>query len=161
MADPVRDELRFEPASPTRIAAMIDEHWGGIVVTPERTYRAANLSGAFARLAGREVALVTWARDGATGEVVTLDAFEPGRGFGRRALAFAEAELAREGATDAKLYTTNDNVRAIALYLRAGWRLVRVHLDAMDAVRARKPGVPLTGEYGIPLRDMWEFAKPL
>ncbi|MFN8508692.1 MAG: GNAT family N-acetyltransferase [Dehalococcoidia bacterium] len=161
MADPGRDEHRFEPASPARIAAMLDEHWGGIVVTPARTYRAPDLRGAFVVFDDREVAMVTWARDGAIGEVVTLDAFEPGHGFGRAALAFAESELAREGATEARLFTTNDNVRAIALYLRAGWRLVRVHLDAMDAVRAIKPDVPLIGENGIPLRDMWEFAKPL
>ena len=161
MADLGREELRIEPAAPARIAEMLDEHWGGIVLTPERTYRATGLRGALVHARQREVAMVTWAREGATGEVVTLDSFEPGRGYGRAALAFAESELAREGATDARLFTTNDNVRAIALYLRVGWRLVRLHLDSMDAVRALKPGVPLAGEHGIPLRDMWEFAKPL
>lgn len=153
--------IRIEPATRERIAASLDAHWGGIVVTPERVYRAADLRGAFVVSEGREVALVTWARDGDIGEVVTLDAFDQGQGFGRAALAFAEAELAREGATEARLFTTNDNVRAIGIYLRAGWRVVRIHLDAMDAVRARKPTVPLTGDHGLALRDMWEFVKPL
>ena len=153
--------IRFEPATLARIAASLESHWGGIVVTPERVYRSADLRGAFVVSEGREVALVTWARDGDTGEIVTLDAFDPGRGFGRAALAFAEAELAREGATEARLFTSNDNVRAIAVYLRAGWRAVRIHLDAMDAVRALKPSVPLTGDHGLALRDMWEFVKPL
>jgi len=161
LADWAHDELRIRPAAAARIAAMLDEHWGGIVLTPGRTYCATDLRGVLVHARQREVAMVTWAREGATGEVVTLDSFEPGRGYGRAALAFAESELAREGATDARLFTTNDNVRAIALYLRVGWRLVRLHLDSMDAVRALKPGVPLAGEHGIPLRDMWEFAKPL
>lgn len=153
--------VQIEPAAPARLAALLDTDWGGLVVTPERTYRAADLAGAFVVWHGREVALVSWAREGDVGEIVTLDAFEPGRGYGRIALAFAEAELAREGAREAKLFTSNDNVRAINIYLRAGYRVIRLHVDAMDAVRALKPSVPFTGEHGLLLRDMWEFVKPL
>jgi len=44
---------------------------------------------------------------------------------------------------------------------RGGYRLLRLHLDAMDRARRLKPRVPLTGNDGIPLRDMWELKKEL
>ena len=57
--------------------------------------------------------------------------------------------------------TTNDNARALAFYIAHGFRLVRLHLDAMDRVRRAKPQVPATGRDGVPLRDMWELRKEL
>ncbi len=39
--------------------------------------------------------------------------------------------------------------------------LVRLHLDAMDGVRRAKPQVPLIGDDGIPLRDMWKLEREL
>jgi hypothetical protein len=51
--------------------------------------------------------------------------------------------------------------RALSFYLRRGYRLVRVHLDAMDRVRRAKPQAPLTGNHRIPLRDMWELERGL
>ena len=59
------------------------------------------------------------------------------------------------------LVTTNDNFRAATLYARRGYRLIRVHLNGMDAVRRVKPGVPDTGFGGLPIRDIWEFEKSL
>jgi hypothetical protein len=73
----------------------------------------------------------------------------------------AEEELRRRGVRNVHLITTNDNVRAVAFYQRRGYRLVRLHLGGMDRVRAAKPEVPLTGNDGIPLRDMWELQKEL
>ena len=52
-------------------------------------------------------------------------------------------------------------VRALAFYVRRGYRLVRLHLDGMDRVRAAKPQVPDAGNEGIALRDMWELEKEL
>jgi hypothetical protein len=40
-----------------------------------------------------------------------------------------------------------------------GYRLVRVHLDAVDRVREHKPRLPEKGYEGIPMRDLWEFEK--
>ena len=54
---------------------------------------------------------------------------------------------------------TNDNLRAAGLYLSRGYRLVRIHLDAVDRVREHKPKLPVEGYEGIPMRDLWEFEK--
>ena len=73
----------------------------------------------------------------------------------------AEEELRRRGVKTVHLVTTNDNHRALSFYVRRGYRLVRLHLDAMDRVRQAKPQVPLIGDDGIPLRDMWELERDL
>ncbi len=154
------DEIR--PATPGLIAAVLAERWGGLIVTPEPVYRSGDVEGLVVRAPGGEnLAVVTWAIEGESAEIVSLDALVAGAGHGRRALAAAGEELARRGVSDLHLITTNDNIRAIGFYLRAGWRLVRLHLDGMDRVRALKPLIPLVGEDAIPLRDMWEFEKRL
>lgn len=114
---------------------------------------------AFRARDGRSLGLVTWAVDGQRAEIVSLNALEPGQGIGSRLMDAAEEELRRRGVTTAYLVTTNDNPRALSFYLRRGYRLVRLHLDAMDRVRQTKPQVPLTGNHGIPLRDMWELER--
>ena len=105
--------------------------------------------------------LVTWAVDGERAEITSLDALQPGRRIGARLMEAAEAELRRRGVRTLRVVTTNDNPRALAFYLRQDYRLVRLHLDAMDHVRRLKPQVPLTGNEGVPLRDMWELEKEL
>ena len=51
------------------------------------------------------------------------------------------------------LLTTNDNLDALRLYQRHGFRLVQVHPGAVDLARQAKPSIPEVGAYGIPLRD--------
>ncbi len=99
--------------------------------------------------------------DGDRAEIVTIDAFERGRHVGSHLLNAAEEELRRQGAKRATIMTTNDNLRAIAFYVRHGYRLVAVHLDAMERVRQLKPEVPKTGHDDLPLRDVIELAKEL
>jgi GNAT superfamily N-acetyltransferase len=105
--------------------------------------------------------VVTWWVDGEQAEIVSVHAEPAGGGTGTRLMDAAEDELRRGGVKRVVLATTNDNVRALNFYIRRGYRLVRVHLDAMDRVRAAKPGVPLAGREGVPLQDMWELEKTL
>ncbi len=110
---------------------------------------------------GAPLGLVTWHADGDRAEIVTIDAFERGRHVGGRLLNGAEEELRRQGAKQVTIMTTNDNLRAMAFYVRHGYRIVAVHLDAMERVRQLKPAVPETGQDGLPLRDVIELAKEL
>src|SRR5437867_9585929 len=111
--------------------------------------------------AGEAQGLVTWAIAGERAEIVTLDAFVQGVHIGGRLLDAAEAELSGLGVRRISITTTNDNLRALAAYVRRGYRLVRLDLDGVDRVRALKPGVPATGNDDIPIRDMWELQKQL
>jgi hypothetical protein len=67
---------------------------------------------------------------------------------------------ARHGCARLWVITTNDNVDALRFYQRRGFRLAAVHRGAVDDSRSRlKPEIPVTGAYGIPLRDEIELEK--
>lgn len=102
---------------------------------------------------GELVGALTYHVQGNSLEVVSLDADPPGQGAGSALLA-AAVEIARAaGKRRLWLITTNDNLDALRFYQRRGLRIVGVAPGAVDRSRAMKPGIPMTGAYGIPLRD--------
>jgi ribosomal protein S18 acetylase RimI-like enzyme len=123
-------------------------------------------SGAIALVADRSVGLVTWmlAPGNREAEVRSLavEASARGTGVGRSLLAAAEGALRAAGVGRAWLVTTNDNLAALALYQKAGWRLSELRTGALDEVRRTiKPSIPEIGAHGIPLRDELKLAKTL
>jgi ribosomal protein S18 acetylase RimI-like enzyme len=105
----------------------------------------------------RLVGLATWAPPGAgrRSELAALAVAEDHRGRGvAAALVEAAAEAARvAGAAAQWLVTTNDNVDALRLYQRHGYRLTALRPGAVDVARASKPSIPRLGRDGIPRRD--------
>ncbi|MGH3433469.1 MAG: GNAT family N-acetyltransferase [Thermocrispum sp.] len=73
-----------------------------------------------------------------------------GAGIGGR---LVEEVITAAGCSALWLVTTNDNLDALRLYQRRGFRLSALHRMAVDAARDAKPSIPLTGNYGIPLHD--------
>ena len=65
------------------------------------------------------------------------------------------------GADELWLVTTNDNLDALRLYQRHGFRLAEVRPAAVDEARRQKPQIPLVGDYGIPLRDELVLVRTL
>ena len=104
---------------------------------------------------------VSFATDGDTGEIVTIEAIVAGQHIGGRLIEAAEQRLRTLGVTRIVVTTTNDNLRAQAFYQRHGYRLTCVEREGMERVRALKPKVPRIGHEGLPLLDMWEFEKTL
>ena len=153
----------IEVAEAQFIADTVRNNWGLPVITAARDYTLEDITGGFLWRdgAGDPQGLITWAIDDEHAEIVTMDAFIQGVHIGGRLLDAAEAELAGRGVRRLSITTTNDNLRALAFYVRRGYRLVRLDLDGVDRVRAVKPGVSATGNEGVPLRDMWELEKLL
>jgi ribosomal protein S18 acetylase RimI-like enzyme len=144
------------------IAEVWQEHWGSFIVSVDRQHRPTTVSGLVLEDAqGRRLGLVTWSVDTerARGEIVSIDTNLRRRGYGAELLAAAEARLRAEKVERIWLLTTNDNLDALRFYIRQGYRLVRLYLDALDQVRRLKPAVPEIGRGGIPLRDLWELEK--
>lgn len=137
--------------------------WGWPLLTCQRTYGPDDpLEGLAWRDEWDEIqGLIVWHIDGENAEIVSLDAYQQGRHIGGRLLDGAEAELRRRGVRHVSITTTADNLRALAFYIRRGYRLTKVHLDAMDRVRAVKPHIPEKGNDGLPLRDMLELHKDI
>jgi GNAT superfamily N-acetyltransferase len=123
-------------------------------------------TGLIAEIDGRSVGLVAWRVEGSgrEAEVTVLAVTPDARGLGvGRALIDAAVETLRAAAIErAWLVTTNDNLVALRLYQRAGWRLAALRPGAVDAARRTlKPQIPLLGDHGIPLRDELELELAL
>ena len=115
---------------------------------------------------GRRVGLLFWRlepADGSTGAsaevtAVAVEAGAQGSGVGRALMTEAEAELRRRGLARAWLITTNENLTALALYQKVGYRLVALHPGAIDEIRRTiKPSIPLASGNGIRVRDELEL----
>lgn len=124
--------------------------------------------GAVAELEGRRVGLITWTirhagdQDGAEVRALAVADAARGQGVGRALLKAAEDAVRSVGVRRAWLVTTNDNLAALALYQKAGWRLAAIRPGALDELRRNlKPSLPEIGQHGIPLRDELELAKAL
>lgn len=154
---------RVEPVDHEYVRKHLGKLWGWPVISTVRTYGPEDdMHGVVWRDEWGEIqGLLVYHIDGDTADVVSVDAYQQGRHIGGRLLDGAEEHMRTHGVRHVVITTTNDNLRAVNFYVRRGYRLVKVDLDAMDRVRALKPEVPLTGNDGIPLRDMLELRKDL
>ena len=94
-------------------------------------------------------------------ELVAIEATQQWCGIGTALIAAAEQAVRDAGCRRIWLVTTNDNIDAIRFYQRRGYRLAAVHSGAVDGARRIKPSIPDIGNYGIPMRDEFEFEKYL
>jgi GNAT superfamily N-acetyltransferase len=92
-------------------------------------------------------------------EVLTVHATEQWHGVGTALIKAVEQLAAEHGCARLWLITTNDNVDALRFYQRRGFQLAAVHRRAVDDSRRLKPEIPVTGAYGIPIRDEIELEK--
>lgn len=153
-------DMRLRSATAEEIKTVWDQRWYGLVVGLSTVYEPQDVDGlALVDHHDEVVGLVTYQVEGPAGQIVTLDTILRGRGFGRQLLEAVENKFHTLGLGRAWALMTNDNLRAVGLYLSRGYRLVRVHLDAVDRVRERKPRLPERGYEGIPIRDLWELEK--
>jgi ribosomal protein S18 acetylase RimI-like enzyme len=76
-----------------------------------------------------------------------------GRGVGAALLDAVVAAARHGGAREVWLVTTNDNLTALGLYQRHGFRITRVVRGGVDRARKLKPEIPLVADNGIPVHD--------
>ena len=141
-----------------RLAALLLREWGSPqIVSRGEVHDASRTPALICAMDDQIVGLATYEITGDECELLTLDAFDRGRGIGSRLLE-AVIDLARsEGCRRVWLVTSNDNLDAVRFYQRRGLRLIAVHPGAIDQAREIKPTIPLVGNYGIPIRDELEF----
>jgi ribosomal protein S18 acetylase RimI-like enzyme len=173
-ADPFGNRLELLAAPPVAVRplrdderrwalAILRESWGTeiTVYSDGREYRPAELPVLVAEAGGERSGFATYAVEGDTCELVTLNALSSGRGVGGT-LVEAVVDAAREaGCARVHLVTTNDNLPALRLYQRHGFALAALNAGAVDAMRERKPQIAATGHAGIPIRDELELERIL
>ena len=128
--------------------------WGAPeVAVHDGVFYPAALPGFIAIRAGRIAGLVTYDVRQDVLEIVTINALEQHTGIGTMLIEVIRGEAKRLGCREIVLTTTNDNIGALRFYQRRGFRLAALRPGAVDRSRLRKPEIPRTGDYGIPLRD--------
>jgi ribosomal protein S18 acetylase RimI-like enzyme len=131
-----------------------NDAWGGqTMITQGRLHRLAEQNAFIARIDGEPAGYLTFWEDGGEIEITSLESLAEGRGVGSALLAAIGDRAAAAGVTRIWLITTNDNLNALGFYQKRGYRLAGLFPGAVDAARAVKPSIPLTGEHGIPLHD--------
>lgn len=139
---------------------ILTEHFGSPRISSRRKWiDTMMLPGLVAWRGGERVGILMHApmTRGSECELVAFAAVGTQGGVGTPMLAaFAEAgKLA--GCSRLVLTTTNDNLDAMRLYQRRGWRMVKIYRGAMDDARREMPEMPRIGAYGIEMRDDVEF----
>lgn len=95
-------------------------------------------------------------------EIVTLEAFRPGRGVGTTLIESVATVARSDGHARLVVVTTNDNLDALRFYQARGFRLSALRPGAVDeARRTIKPEIAPTGNYGLPIRDEIELIRDL
>lgn len=128
-----------------------------MIVTRGELYDSSVLPGFIALRDGAVAGAVLYRPGVRDFEIAVLYALQSGQGIGT-ALLDRAVEAARElDSHRVWLATTNDNTQAIRYYQKYGFSLKAVHIGALDETRKLKPGIPLTGIDGIPIKHEFEF----
>lgn len=138
---------------------LLRARWGGtVVVAHGEAIDAMNLP---ALVAGERQGLATYCICDDVAELVTLDAVALRQGIGTHLVNALVERLTRQGIRWLWVTTTNDNLSALAFYQHRGFRLQRLRPGAVEQSRLIKPGIPLLGENGIPIRDELDLCREL
>jgi ribosomal protein S18 acetylase RimI-like enzyme len=155
-------ELRIVPARDPAVASFLQER--GMTVAARRGELVDALARpAIAALEDHELAgVLSYDVGPIECEILTLYVAERRLGIGSALVRRIAGVAAAAGCRRCWVVTTNDNVDALRFYQRRGFHLTAIRCGAVDeARRLLKPQMPLTGEYGIPLRDELELVHDL
>ncbi len=140
------------------IVRVLTEHWGSTrTVSRARVYPADEMPGFVAVRREERIGLVTYRIEGRNCELLTLNSLVEGIGVGSALVSRVSEAASSAGCSRLWLITTNDNTAAIRFYQKRGFRLVAVHVNALEESRKLKPEIPKLGIDGIPLRDEIEL----
>ena len=144
------------------VKQVIAEQWASsIVVTRGQVHRSAKLPGFVCWKGEERVGLVTNRIEKQECEIITLNSFAEREGVATELLQAVEKAVLKSGCNRLWVITTNDNLDALRFYQRRGFRIAKVHTDALRESRRLKPEIPETGLYEIPMRDEIELEKNL
>ena len=144
-------------------AAVHERTWGGTAVVARlgELIDPRGLPGFVALLDGERAGLLNYDIKDDRMEVVTLVSLREGRGVGRALLDAARRRAEAVGCRRLWLVTTDNNLRALALYRRWGLSLVAFHRDGVARSRLVKPSIPERDQHGVPLAHELELALEL
>ncbi|KGX90153.1 GNAT family N-acetyltransferase [Pontibacillus marinus] len=151
-----------EELQKNKIIEFFKFHWGSPeMVVSSGVYNCSELNGFTILNEGKIIGLITYIIKHNECEIISLDSIEEGKGIGTLLVQEVENLAIKKQCKLLKLVTTNDNLLALKFYQKRGFVLSRIINNAVDKARKLKPGIPLIGNDGIPIRDEIEIIKAL
>ncbi|MCH9644102.1 MAG: GNAT family N-acetyltransferase [Gammaproteobacteria bacterium] len=142
------------PDDTKMVSQLMREHWGGEpLVIRSKNYYPSKLEGIIAYSGNEKLGFLFFDIQGKSCEIVVFEVFNKFHGLGTKILDKLKTVAKDKGCNRIYLMTTNDNLDALRFYQRRGFHISDIHLDSMKASRKMKPGIPLIGDHGIPIRD--------
>ena len=131
--------------------------WKSEMIAASKLFNTLILPGFIAETNSRPTGIVTFDIADGRLEIVSLNSILEGHGIGS-ALIEKVKKLAKEkNFKSVWLVTSNDNLDSLKFYQKRGFRITKVHPNAIDQARKIKPQIPKIGNYGIPLKDALEL----
>jgi ribosomal protein S18 acetylase RimI-like enzyme len=150
------------PDDRTKLAEVFRSRWGSTdIAVRGELLDALSLPGLIAESNNLLCGVLTYRFLDDTCEIVSLDALLQWLGIGTSLLAAVEEQAKSHGARRLLVVTTNDNLDALRFYQRRGFITAAIRPNALAESRKLKPTIPLTGCYGIPIRDEIELVREL
>jgi len=138
------------------------KYWGDeFIVANGVIYHPDTLEGFIAFNGNEWVGVITYTISGEDCEIISLDSVREGQGIGTKLIHAVVEEMRSQACKRIFLITTNDNLNALVFYQKRGFELVKIYRGAVNESRKIKPGIPLVGNDGIPLRDEIELEMSL
>ena len=135
------------------------KNWGGdCIVSGDVMFSPQEMEGFIAESNGERVGILSYVViSGNEMEIVLMEALNKHQGIGSALIERAKNKAFALNLTRVYLYTTNDNLDALRFYQRRDFKLVTIYTGAMIEARKMKPGIPLIGNYNIPMLDEIEL----
>jgi hypothetical protein len=141
---------------------LIKEVWISTkIVSKGKVHDTNELPGIIAINKNNRVGLLIYNIVGDECEIVSLNSLKENVGIGTALLKESERISALKGCKRLWVVTTNDNIDALRFYQTKGFKIVAIHLDALEQSRRLKPEIPFLGSNDIEIRDEIELEKIL
>jgi GNAT superfamily N-acetyltransferase len=141
---------------------MLKLRWSGASILVRGQFLAPSQVNAFGAYEGDDIAgVATWRYEGRILYLITVNNVTDRRGVGQALLEAVIAKGKADGAPLLRVLVSNDNLNALGFYQRRGFRIVAVHIGAVDAMRTYKPSIPEIGMNRIPIHDEIELEMGL
>lgn len=118
-----------------------------------KEYYPAKMDGFVAEDNNEIVGYLIYENQGEKYEIIIFEALQKFKGIGTQLLNAFKKLVKEKGVSKIVVMTTNDDLDALRFYQKRGFVICGIDVNAMEKSRKAKPSIPMTGDYGIPLRD--------
>jgi hypothetical protein len=151
----IREKLKSDNAL---IIPCISLSWGSDRIISKGTiFNVSDLDGYVAVENNRIVGVGLYSVNDGECEIVLIESYVRSVGIGSTLLKKIIGISKTNGCKRVFLITTNDNTDALKFYQKSGMTIKSIYCDSIKDERKLKPEIPLTGKYGIPIRDEIEL----